>query len=116
MSLADYVHESQKPDSLVVVREAEGRVVGVLWVQVEHDHLVVEQIARDQRATPGIGSELLLLAEFRLAPHFDKTELRLEALNEELVRWYVTRGFEANGPRYKHPSWGWLYPMVKRLS
>ncbi|HWH08161.1 MAG TPA: GNAT family N-acetyltransferase [Candidatus Thermoplasmatota archaeon] len=115
-SLADYVRAAEEEGNVVLVREAEGRVVGILWLQPRVDHLLVEHLARDDRLSwPGLGSEMLLLAE-TLAARLGVAEVRLDALDEPpLVAWYASKGYEPRGARVEAGGLR-LQPMRKRLT
>lgn len=116
-TLAEFVALSKREDAVVIVKEVDGAVLGVALVLVEGNSLTVERLARDlDHGYKGIGGELLLVVEMEVAPHFGAPEIRLEAINEPLMKFYRDRfGFEPSGPRTSDAEWGWLYPMRKKL-
>lgn len=101
----------------MLVKEVDGDVLGVALVIVEKDALTIDRLARDlDRGYKGIGGELILVVEKELAPHYGAKELRLDAMNEALVKFYKERfGYAPSGPRVRDDEWGWLYPMSKKL-
>lgn len=117
-SLKDFVECSHRAGHVVIVKEVEGVILGVVLVIVEDTALLIDRLARDlDRGYKGVGGELILVVEKELAPHYEATELRLEAMNEALVRFYKERfGFAQSGPRVRDDDWGWLYPMSKKLA
>jgi hypothetical protein len=77
--------------------------LGVALVIVEGSALTIDRLARDlDRGHKGIGGELILIVETELAPHYDAKELRLDAMNEALVKFYKERfGFAPSGRRIR---------------
>lgn len=116
-TLGEFVALSHRDGSFVIVKEVDDAVLGVALVLVDGSTLTIERLAQDlDHGYKGIGGELLLVVEKELAPHFGAREIRLEAMNEALMKFYRDRfGFESSGPRVRDPDWGWLYPMRKRL-
>lgn len=114
-SLADYVRESEKPNSVVIVRLAGSAIVGILWLETRDDHLMIEHIARDDRNSwPGLGAEMLFLAE-RIAVKLGFPEVRLESLAEpKLTSWYESMGYKKSGDIVELAGWT-LQPMSKRV-
>lgn len=90
----DYEVELTERDGWVAV--VEGRVVGVLVVAVERDHLFVHNIAVDPAFQgQGLGRELLELAEQRTAElHLDELRLLTNELMTENRAMYAHLGWE----------------------
>ncbi|MFA5860332.1 MAG: GNAT family N-acetyltransferase [Candidatus Thermoplasmatota archaeon] len=116
-TLKEFVELSRLEGHVVVVKEIDGEVLGVALIVVEGKTLTIDRLARDlDHGYKGIGGELILVVEKEIAPHYGAKELRLEAMNEALVKFYKERfGFAPRGPRVRDEEWGWLYPMSKKI-
>lgn len=112
--LADYYEWSLEPDSIVLVRELDGRPVALVHITVHGDHVMIEMMARDRNSRAGLGLEILALVEKIIAPKLKRIEIRLEAKGEKLADWYASRGYVRFGLPYDDPEWGRLVPMKKR--
>ena len=116
-NLLDYYHWSLEPDSLVIVREVEGTVVGVLQLIVHRNYLIIERVAKNKLLNyPAVGQNLIRVVELYVAPQLKIREVRLEAL-QELVPYYDDRlGYEEYGTAYYDNEWGDLTPKRKFLA
>lgn len=115
-TLRDLVALSHWPGHVGIVKEVDGRVLGAALIILKGKVLIIDRIARDlDRGYKGIGGELIEVIENDLAPAHGVDEVRLEALNESLVKLYEGFGFVRDGPRIMDEEWGWLYPMSKKL-
>ena len=72
--------------------------------------LNVDRTVRSQH----IGTVMVGIAE-DVARQLGLSELRLEALTEELVSYYQRFEFQVDGSPVGYPGWGAVYPMRKDL-
>lgn len=113
--MSEFIRLGKAAGTYVVLKEDAGKALGVAVTIVEGDALLIDRLARNRSAAAkGVGGELLLVVETELAPQLGIAELRLEAMNEDLVAFYRRFGFVEAGARFRDDE-GWLYPMRKRL-
>ena len=115
--LFDYYLCSQDTNSLVIVREVEGRIAGVAYLTVRRDHIMVERLARNKLFNyPGAGSNLLRVIENEVAPQLGIHEVRLEAFPHVVDHYDRKLGYEEDGNPYVDREWGRLTPKRKLLA
>ncbi len=114
-SWVDFAKTTGNP---VFVKEIDNVLLAVALVIVERDHLWTDELLRNmdyEEESRGSGGELLLTIEKRLAPALGVKDLRLEAKNESLVKYYKRFDYVEWGKAYTDPEWGWLQPMRNSL-
>ena len=116
-SLYDYYCWSLEADSLVIVQDVEGSLVGVLQLTIHKNYLTIEMVARNKLFNyPGVGLNLIKVVELYVAPQLRIREVRLEAL-QELVPYYDdTLGYHEYIAAYYDEAWGYLTPKRKFLA
>lgn len=116
-----YLNQSKLPDQIVIVHVRNRVVVAVCHLIIrtgssdgpaylELDMLNVDRTVRSQH----IGTVMVGIAE-DVARQLGLSELRLEALTEELVSYYQRFGFQVGGSPVSYPGWGPVHPMRKDL-
>ena len=112
----DYYSWSLDPGALVIVREVETAIAGVVYLTVYQSHIMVEMLARNKLLNyPGVGANLLRVIERSVAQQLSIHEIRIEALSG-LVNYYDnTLNYEECGSKYWDKEWGELTPKLKRL-
>ncbi|MFA5862030.1 MAG: GNAT family N-acetyltransferase [Candidatus Thermoplasmatota archaeon] len=117
-TLKDYLAEAGKANNAVVVRRTAEGIVGVAWVEREGDRLIVHHLETDDRFEGGgVGTELLVAIEKRIALTNGVNEIALDALeDDELIAWYKRRGFAQAGVTRDEPGYGRIVPMRKKLA
>jgi hypothetical protein len=115
-TLRQYYDWSLEPDALVIVREIEGAVAGVLYMTAHGGYIMLEMLARNKLLDySGTGGDLVRAIERVVAPQLGVTEIRMEAL-QHVVRYYDDAlGYEETGRSYRDPEWGLLTPKRKLL-
>ncbi len=115
-SLSDYFDWSQEPDSLVIVREIENRVAGVLYLTV-NEYITIEMVARNKLLDyVGVGGDLIRVVERYVAPQLGVMEVRLEALPHVVEYYDYFLGYSEYDAPYIHQEWGHLIPKRKLLA
>ena len=115
-TLFDYFRWSQENDSLVIVREIEGKVAGVVYLTVHESYIMIEMLARNKLlAYPGAGSNLIRLVEKSVAPQLGIREVRLHAMPHIVDHYDNVLGYEEYGNQYADKEWGELTPKRKLL-
>ena len=115
-TLIDYFMWSKDDDSLVIVREVDGRNAGVVYLTVHESHIMVEMLARNKLLDyPGAGSNLLRVIENEVAPQLGIHEVKLEALPHVVSHYDTVLGYEEYENTYIDKEWGELTPKRKLL-
>jgi hypothetical protein len=115
-TLKDYFEWSLDSNSLVIVREIEGKVAGVLYLTVRPGYIMIEMLARNKLLDyPGVGGDLVRVVERVVAPRLGITEIRVEALPDVVSYYDKTLGYEECGEPYQDSEWGSLTPKRKLL-
>ncbi|MGI0060044.1 MAG: hypothetical protein ACREBJ_09780 [Nitrosotalea sp.] len=114
-TLEDYYQWSLEDNSLVIIREVEGKISAVAHVMIHGDYVMLEMLVRNKlHSYSGSAGDLVILVEKLIAPHYGKKQVRLEAM-EHIISYYVGRRYEIHGKPYHDADWGDLTPMKKRL-
>jgi len=115
-TLEDYFKWSRDPNSLVIVREIEGKVAGVIFLTVHPRHIMLEMLARNKLLDyRGVGGDLVRVVERVVAPQLGITEIRMEALQHVVSYYDGELGYEEYGKPYQDSEWGLLTPKRKLL-
>jgi hypothetical protein len=116
-TLEDYYKWSLEENSLVIVREMEENIAGVLWLTVHNDYIMIETVVRNKELaySKGAGGDLVKAVETVITRYYQVKEIRLEAM-EQVVDYYKNiLKYEKYDQPYQDPNWGTLTPMKKRL-
>ncbi len=114
-TLADYYQWSLEDNSLVIIREIEGKIAAVALVTIHDDYVMLEMLVRNKlHSYSGSAGDLVILVEKLIAPHYRKKQVRLEAM-KDVVQYYSGRRYMIYGKSYADADWGELTPMEKRL-
>jgi hypothetical protein len=115
-TLEDYFKWNNDPNSLVIMREIEGKVAGVIYLTVHPRYIMLEMLARNKLLDyPGVGGDLVRVVERVVAPQLCITEIRMEAL-QHVISYYDNKlGYEEYGEPYQDSEWGLLTPKRKLL-
>ena len=127
-SIQQFFNDSKKPDVFVFLRKTKGVPIAVIELTFHRTKvegiedvidfyqytLVVELLAVDifYHGT-GIGTELMALAE-NVGRSLNIYKISLDAV-EDKVNFYKKLGYIQKGQRYRHPDWGLLVPMERKL-
>jgi hypothetical protein len=115
-TLEDYFKWSRDPNSLVIVREIEGKVAGVIFLTVHPRHIMLEMLARNKLLDyRGVGGDLVRVVERVVAPQLGITEIRMEALQHVVSYYDGELGYEEYDKPYQDSEWGLLTPKRKLL-
>lgn len=117
-TLEDYYKWSLEENSLVIVREIEGNIAGMLYLTIHDDHIMIEMVVRNKLhvSSRGSGGDLIKVVETIIARRYNKKEIRLEAM-EQVVDYYETSlRYEKYDQSYNDNDWGMLTPMKKQLT
>jgi predicted GNAT family N-acyltransferase len=117
-SLADYYKWSLEENSHVLVREVDENITAVLYLTIHDDHIMIEMVVRNKESvySKGSGGDLIKAIETIIAKYYNKTEIRLEAM-EQVVSYYEKfLKYVKYGKPYADPGWGSLVPMKKLLT
>ncbi len=116
-TLADYYQWSKEANSLVIVREVEERIVGILYLTAHQSYIMVEMLARNKLLNyPGTGANLLRVVERSVAPQLGVKEVRLEALSDVVAYYDDELGYAEYGIPFSDGEWGELTPKRKLIS
>lgn len=114
-TLGDYYQWSLEYNSLVIIREIEGRIAAVALVMIHDDYVMLEMLVRNKiYSYSGSAGDLVILVEKLIAPYYGKKEVRLEAM-EHIIPYYSGIRYKIYGKPYYDINWGDLTPMKKRL-
>ncbi|MBI5378199.1 MAG: hypothetical protein HZA82_06200 [Thaumarchaeota archaeon] len=114
-ALEDYYRWSLDDNSLVIIREVEGNIAAIARVTIHDDYVMLEMLIRNKiHSYSGSAGDLVILIEKKIAPYYEKKEVRLEAM-KHTVSYYSGRKYEIYGKPYSDADWGDLTPMKKRL-
>ena len=114
-TLLDYYQWSLESNSLVIIREVEEKIAAVAHVTIHEDHVMLEMLVRNKlHSYHGSAGDLVVLVEKLIAPHYEKKQVRLEAM-EHIVKYYSGRGYKIYSKPYHDVTWGDLTPMKKWL-
>lgn len=114
-TLLDYYQWSLESHSLVIIREVEEKIAAVAHVTIHEDHVMLEMLVRNKlHSYHGSAGDLVVLVEKLIAQHYEKKQVRLEAM-EHTVKYYSGRGYKIYSKPYRDVTWGDLTPMKKRL-
>ncbi len=81
-TLTDYYRWSLQQDNLVILRTKRGTPLAVMRLIIRGGYISLDMLASNQNYQhQGLGTEMLTLLGKIIAPFFDKTEVRLEALS-----------------------------------
>lgn len=113
--LRDYYQWSLLPNDLVILYEISGRIVGIIELRINEDHIMVDMVGSNALVqVPGVGTKLMSLAE-NLARQLGIREIRLDSL-DDVVSWYGLFGYGGYADRYYDAELGcWLTPMKKLI-
>jgi len=116
-TLEDYYRWSLEKNSLVIVREMENNIAGVLYLTIQ-DHIMIEMVIRNKSLpeSKGAGGDLIKVVEKIIARYYNKNEIRLEAMDQVVDYYDHILKYEKYDEPYEDKDWGVLTPMKKRLT
>lgn len=116
-TLEDYYRWSLEKNSLVIVREMENNIAGVLYLTIQ-DHIMIEMVIRNKflPESKGAGGDLIKVVEKIIARYYNKNEIRLEAMDQVVDYYDHILKYEKYDEPYEDKDWGVLTPMKKRLT
>ena len=117
-TLGDYYRWSTRENSLVIVLDYGGEIAAACHMLISENRVTINMLARNRYAgMRGSGSRILDAAEDFAASNLGIHEIRLEALDREnLVNFYLKKGYVMYREPFRDREWGFLCPMVKRIA